>query len=117
MKIKTISWKLLLFIGLIFSSCSEDVLEMNQDRLKGTWISTNRLDTLEFVNNNSFFKNSDHFEYNLAQDSIEVRYNGILYILVQPTRHNYTLTDDILVIDFTNDCFGFESTVQTFEKQ
>jgi len=118
MKPITIYLGFLIFIGLICSNCSDDTLELNQDKLIGTWISADRLDTLNFVNNTSFYKNSDHFDYKLAKDSIEIRYSGVLYILVQPSNHHYTLIDNTLTIDFTNDnCYGFESTIQTFDKQ
>ena len=105
-------------IGLIFSSCSEDDLEMHQDKLIGVWISENGMDTLEFVNNSSFYKNGDHFDYNLAKNSIEIRYRGMLFVNAQRSNHHYTLTNNTLIIDFTNeDCYGFDSTIQTFEKQ
>ena len=111
-------WGLILLIGFTFSNCSKDELEINQENLMGVWVSTNSLDTLEFVDTDSFYKNHDHFDYSLSNDSIEIRYNGVLYVLAHPSNHKYTLTDNTLTIDFTNTfCYGFASTIETFEKQ
>lgn len=115
--IKTI-WGLLIVIGFVFTNCSKDELVLNREKLIGVWISTDNIDTLEFVNQNSFYKNHDHFDYNLTSDSIEIRYRGKLYIGVHPTNHKYFITDNILTIDFTNKrCYGFSDELETFERQ
>jgi hypothetical protein len=118
MKSMQIIFGLLVVIIFTISSCSKDELEINQENLMGVWVSSTYIDTLEFVNQNSFYKNHDHFDYNLTSDSIEIRYRGILYIGVHPTNHKYSITDKVLTIDFTNKhCFGFSNTIETFEKQ
>jgi hypothetical protein len=89
--------------------------KFNRDDILGTWISSDLSDTLEFVDNSNFYKSTvnmrhDHYDYNLEKDSIELRYNGTLMILVQPTKHLYELNENSLILDLTNtECYGFNS--------
>ena len=49
-----------------------------------------------------------HFDYAVYNDSIEIGYEGILYILVLPAKHKYSFSSDNLTIDFSNQNFyGF----------
>ena len=111
------SIKFLLFILFICASvlvsCIDD--NISQQRILGTWISTDKKDTLDFVDNNSFYKNRDHYDYKLFRDSIEIRYNGMLYIYVHPTKHKYSLDHNTLIIDLSNkSCYGFDLQKMTF---
>jgi len=110
--------KFLLFIFFIsvitLVSCSDNTT-VNQQNMLGTWISIDKKDTLNFVDNNSFYKNQDHYDYELSGDSIEIRYNGMLMVYVHPTKHKYSLKDDVLIIDFSNkSCYGFDLQKMTF---
>ena len=111
------SIKFLLFILFICASvlvsCSDD--NTSQQRILGTWISTDKKDTLNFVDNNSFYKNQDHYDYKLFRDSIEIRYNGMLDVYVHPTKHKYSLNQNTLIIDLSNTfCYGFDLQKMTF---
>ena len=109
---------IIIIISFGVFACNNDDFETNQEKLLGLWVSQNKVDTLEFVDQSSFYKNHDHFDYNLTNDSIGIRYRGILYIGVHSTRHKYSLIDNSMTIDFTNkQCYGFVSVIQTFEKQ
>jgi len=111
------SIKFLLFILFICASvlvsCSDD--NISQQRILGTWISTDKKETLNFVDNNSFYKNQDHYDYKLFRDSIEIRYNGMLDVYVHPTKHKYSLNQNTLIIDLSNTfCYGFDLQKMTF---
>jgi len=86
--------------------------------LLGSWISTDLMDTIEFTSDHDLNKMysgmKDHFDYNLSTDSITIRYNGFLKILVQPTNHIFTLKTDQLIIDFRPNCYGFREQKITF---
>lgn len=106
--------KLFLIIIMIFIiSCEKETSTSDYDRIKGVWVSENKYDTLEFVDNSSMYRSSgymrhDHYDYALLGDSIKIGYNGILYILVKPTVHSFNLSDESLSIDFSNKrCYGF----------
>lgn len=69
----------LLLISSTITSCEKDLETKNQDMILGTWVSLDKSDTLDFVNNNSFYTSNytmryDHFDYQLYKDSIEIRY-------------------------------------------
>ena len=110
---------IVLLILVVISGCNK----FNQNEILGTWISTDKTDTLEFVDNSNFYKSSkymrhEHYDYHLYKDSIEIRYSGTLMILVQPTKHKYYLDNNTLTIDFRNKiCYGFNSAEITFIKQ
>ena len=97
--------------------------KFNKDDILGTWISYDLSDTLEFVDNSSFYKSTanmrhDHYDYNLEKDSIEIRYNGTLMILIQPTKHFYELNENSLILDLTNtECYGFNSERIVYSKK
>ena len=111
------SIKFLFFILLIcvsvLVSCSDDNISLQ--RILGTWISTDKKDTLNIADNNSFYKNGDHYDYKLSGDSIEIRYNGMLDVYVHPTKHKYSLDHNTLIIDLSNkSCYGFDLQKMTF---
>jgi hypothetical protein len=116
---KTVGFKLFLITIFIFSillsSCEKN--SSDSKKLLGTWISTDSIDTVEFRSENDFYKTvgipKDHFNYSLSEDIITIQYAGVLYILVQPTNHFYTLDGDNLTIDLKN-CYGFRSQKITF---
>jgi hypothetical protein len=109
---------LTLFMTSLFTGCNKDDEIVNREKILGTWISNDHIDTLEFTDKASFYKNRDHFDYTLYNDSIEIAYSGVLLILVMPSKHKYQLKGDNLMIDFSNrHCFGFEMEVEHFTRQ
>jgi len=119
---KTIGFKLFLmtifFFSILLSSCEKN--SFDSKNLLGTWISTDLIDTVEFRTENDFYKTvgipKDHFNYSLSEDSMTIQYAGVLYILIQPTNHFYTLDGDNLTIDL-KDCYGFRSQIITFNRK
>ena len=112
---KSIKFSLFIFfISVVtLASCSDNTV--SQQRILGTWISTDKKDTLDFVDNNSFYKSQDHYDYKLARDSIEIKYNGMLMVYVHPTKHKYSLDHNTLIIDLSNtSCYGFELQKMNF---
>jgi hypothetical protein len=112
---------LLLATALHFVSCDKDIDTATDNKILGTWISLDKSDTLDFVDNNSFYKTvgipNDHYNYSLEADSIEIQYKGVLKILVRPTKHKYQLDNNTLEIEFSNKmCYGFERKEITFNK-
>ena len=116
---------LLIFVTLAFfaTNCKKSELKTNQEELLGTWVSIDKTDTLEFTSENDFYKSngdmsSDHYDYELFNDSIEIRYNGILFILVHPTNHKYSINNNQLTIDFSNKmCYGFNAQEISYTKE
>ena len=112
---KSIKFLLFLFFicALVLVSCGDD--NISQQRILCTWISTDKKDTLDFVDNNSFYKSQDHYDYKLSRDSIEIKYNGMLMVYVHPTKHKYSLDHNTLIIDLSNtSCYGFELQKMNF---
>jgi hypothetical protein len=108
----------LIFTIVLASGCRKDDEIVNREKILGTWISEDQIDTLDFTDKANFYKNGDHFDYTLYNDSIEVAYSGELYILVMPSKHKYQLTGDNLIIDFSNRyCFGFDREVEHFTRE
>lgn len=111
-RIKIIGFTIFL-IALTFLGCEKDPLALSQKKILGTWISINKTDTLDFVDKDSFYKSSfslhyDHFSYRLDADSMKIGYSGILFILIVPTKHKYSLDGNTITIDFNNEnCYGF----------
>jgi len=116
---------IILFICTLFS-CTKDYTKENeitsQTLILGTWVSVDKSDTLEFANENDLYQSNstvrhDHFDYTIYNDSIEIGYDGILYILVLPTKHKYFFNGDDLTIDFSNrNCYGFDKQSITYTK-
>lgn len=98
---------------VILFSCSKDDLKTNREKIIGKWISESKSDTLDFIDSQNFYKSSntmsyDHFDYQLLKDSIEVRYSGKCFVQVYPTLHKYSIDDNKLIINFSNNqCYGF----------
>jgi|WetSurMetagenome_2_1015567.scaffolds.fasta_scaffold47631_1 hypothetical protein len=94
---------------IIFSCKKSNTSDYRE--LLGSWISTDLSDTLEFTSDHDFYKMfsgvKDHFDYNLSNDSITIGYNGMLFILVKPSNHSYSLNGDKMTIDFKPQCYGF----------
>jgi len=120
---KTILGMLLLLMAILFTSCSKDEIEINQKELLGTWIAVDKSDTLEFTSENDFLKSngymvSDHYDYALLEDSIEIGYRGKMDILIYPTMHKYSIENGNLTIDFSNkQCYGFALQEKTYKKE
>jgi hypothetical protein len=109
---------LLIFTIVLTSGCRKDEEIVNREKILGTWISEDQNDTLDFTDKSNFYKNGDHFDYTLYNDSIEVAYSGRLLILVIPSKHKYQLKGDNLIIDFSNrHCYGFDMKVEQFTRQ
>jgi len=107
------------FTLLVISSCEKSRSE-NSKKFLGTWISTDLVDTVEFRTENDFYKNvgipKDHFNYSVSGDSITIQYNGVLYILVQPTNHFYKFSGDQLTINLEH-CYGFRNQIISFTRK
>lgn len=97
---------------LLIISCEKE--DISSHIIVGTWVSTDNVDTLKFMDNKSFTKSYHTFLYSLNIRKITIQYSGPNEILVSPSIHNYTLTNRKLKIDFTNGCYGFRSDVITF---
>lgn len=119
---KTIIKLLLLVFVLsafvLITSCEKS---KSDTKFPGTWISSDLVDTLDFTTDKDFYKRiytiNDHFDYSFTKDSITIRYNGVLYILVQPTTHKYQLNGNQLTIDLRPQCYGFRHEIITFSKR
>jgi len=104
---------------LVISSCEKKPSD-NSNRFIGKWISTDLVDTIEFKTEHDLYKNvgipNDHFKYSVSGDSITIQYNGVLYILVQPTNHFYKFIGDQLTIDLEH-CYGFRNQIISFTRK
>ena len=113
---------LIILIATVVLSCERNEKGYAKEDILGEWISIDRSDTLDFVTENDFYKSCgymhhDHYDYHLFQDSIQIKYEGVLMILISPTKHKYSLENDILTIDFTNkSCYGFSDEIMIYEK-
>ncbi len=122
-KDKSILGVFLLILVIFLINCSKEKIETNQKELLGTWISIDKSDTLEFTSENDFLKSngymaSDHYNYALFKDSIEIGYRGIMYVLVYPTTHKYSIDNGNITIDFSNkQCYGFPLHEMTYIKE
>lgn len=113
-----------LLVGVIFlTGCAKDEIETNQKAILGTWISTDKSDTLHFTTQNDFYHSNgqmvyNHYDYELFKDSVQICYRGELYIYVTPTMHSYSMDKDQLIIDFSNrQCYGFPLKKVTYTKE
>jgi len=115
-------WILSLLIIITLTNCSKEEIVSDQENIIGTWISLDKTDTLYFTTKNDFYKSNgfmvyDHYDYQFFQDSLEIGYRGKLYILIEPSKHQYSLENDFLTIDFADKgCYGFNSELITYEK-
>ena len=113
----------LILIAISVMGCDKYNLAKNQEKILGTWISLDKSDTLDIVDDSNFYKSTSHMHYDrylyeLFVDSIEIQYSGILYIAVKPTKHNYSLEEDRLIVDFSNrNCYGFSNQETTYTKE
>jgi len=113
----------LILVTISLIGCEKYKLSINQEKILGTWVSLDKTDTLDIVDERNFYKSTivmhyDHYDYELFVDSIEVEYSGILEILVKPTKHKYSLEGDLLTIDFSNrNCYGFSNKETTYTKE
>ena len=83
----------------------------------GTWVSKDLSDTLDFRDEHDLFSNGDHYDYSLSKDSITIRYNGRLFIYVNPTTHFCQINGNKLTIDFRPQCYGFRNEKVEFERK
>lgn len=120
---KSILGVLLIVLVIFLTNCSEDEIRINQKEILGTWIAVDKSDTLEFTSESDFNKSngymiSDHYDYELFKDSIEIRYRGKMYVFVYPTMHQYSIDNGNLIIDFSNkQCSGFPLQKMTYAKE
>lgn len=123
MQIKKILLLSLLMIVLIIVSCQKDQNASNPDNLLGTWISTDKSDTLYFIDATNLYNSNtsmhyDHYDYKLIDDSLKIGYSGRLYIYVLPTMHSFHLDGNKLSIDFSKkSCYGFDLEVMNYTKR
>ena len=115
-----INFAVFLILLTILTGCKKDE-DFYAEKLIGTWVSSDLADTIEFVTTKDFYKNfynlRDHFDYKCVKDSITIKYNGTLMILVFPTTHPYQITNNRLTIDFRPSCYGFRNQIITFNKK
>ena len=100
------------FLFLLIISCEKE--DISDNIIIGTWVSTDKADTLKFLDNQTFKKSYHTFLYSRNFRKITVQYSGPNFIAVSPSTHHYTLTNSKLKIDFTNGCYGFKSEIITF---
>jgi len=117
---KSIEFKLLITITvllLVISSCKKNTSN-NPEKLLGTWISTDLVDTLNFKTEHDLYKGiyNEHFNYSISGDTITIQYQGVLFIYVRPTNHYYTINRDILTIDLEA-CYGFRNQRISFTRK
>lgn len=123
MKTNQIPGVVLILIAISMMGCDKYKLATNKENILGTWISLDKSDTLDIVDDNNCYKSTshmhyDHYDYELFVDSIEIGYSGIMDVLVKPTTHKYSLEDDKLRIDFSNrNCYGFSNQETTCTKE
>jgi len=103
-----------MFLVYVFLSCDRETRV--QEAILGTWVSADQADTLVFMNEERFEKNSAYegymvpYMYSIYHHSITIQYSGpnyTNYILVKPTTHYFHLEEEKLIIDFSNGCYGF----------
>jgi hypothetical protein len=104
---------IIICITLILSGCKKSNTPDWRDFL-GSWISSDLTDTLEFTSDRGFSKMfsgvKDHFDYSLSEDdSIIIKYNGMLFVHAKPSTHGYHFNGDNITIDFRPQCYGFRS--------
>lgn len=101
-----------------FVSCKKEKDLVNQDGIIGTWVSTDKSETLVIVDEDNLYRNSDHYDYQINNDSIRIGYSGKLYIYVWPTTHKYYLDGNNLSIDFSNKrCYGFDLKLKNYTRK
>jgi len=120
-KIKLIHWISSIVIMLTIIAVLSCKKNYDYKKLLGTWVSTDLVDTINFISDRDFYKMfsglSDHFDYSLSDESITIQYNGILKIAVQPTTHPYQISINELSIDFRPYCYGFRGQEIKFIKK
>jgi hypothetical protein len=114
---------LILFVAVSILGCKKTDKHNNSDLL-GEWVSTDLADTLNFTSDRDLFKNlngiSDHYIYNITDDSIRFEYSGILMqnIYIGPSpEYVFHLTMDNLTIDFRPQYLGFRPQIVTFNRK
>jgi hypothetical protein len=109
--------KYIALITFLLSIISCEKEDFSGNMMLGTWISTDLVDTLKIIDEKTFKKSYHTFLYQRNPRDITIQYIGPNEILVSPSRHNFTLSNNTIKIDFTNGCYGFESEIITFIKQ
>lgn len=105
---------------IVLFSCEKDF--DTDGRFIGSWkILTPDNDTLTFNDESSFsrkyYDGLDHsFKYSYDKDSITIQYAGPNMILVRPTTHHYEFKNNVLLIDFSNSCYGFDTKIYNLTK-
>lgn len=115
---RSLKYVFILILFNVLNSCEQE----SSNSIIGTWVSDNKADTVYIVNNHTFNK-SHHdgimhtYEYSLKPDSITIQYKGPDKIWVMAAAHYYQLDNRELMIDFSNQCYGFDAEKKTFIKQ
>lgn len=123
MQIKKLLQFSLFMIFVIILGCQKDHNASDLDNFLGTWVSTDKSDTLFFIDVANLYNSNtnmhyDHYDYKIFDDSIKIGYSGKLLIYVLPTMHSYHLDGNKLSIDFSNkSCYGFDSQVINYTKK
>jgi hypothetical protein len=105
---------------IVLYSCEKDF--DTDGRFIGSWeILSPDSDTITFKDESSFSRKFhdgiDHsFNYSYDKDSITIQYAGPNLILVQPTTHHYELKNNVLLVDFSNGCYGFDTKIYNLTK-
>lgn len=113
----------LILVTISLIGCEKYKLSINQEEILGTWVSLDKSDTLDIVDESRFYKTvgtmpNELFSYELFVDSIKIGYSGSLYILVKPTKHKYSIGANRLTIDFSNrNCYGFSNQKTSYTKE
>ena len=118
--------KIIAFLGiaLIAVSCEKASVvksTVNNEDLKGIWISEFTGDTITFQNDSIFTRSTFDivplfYRYWIQNDSITIKYKGTLKIFWPTLTYSFTLRDKILTINFTKQMFGFDKIKETFDK-
>ena len=124
----------ILILLVLLYSCENRLITKN---LIGQWVSENNIDTLNFINDNklersvllksfrsedqpfnqlNFYELKHSYDYSISSDEITLQYQGPFNISVMPSTHPCEIRGDILTIDFTKGCYGFESRISVYHK-
>lgn len=121
---KELIWFISLLLIVLNISCKKEQSNTKNDEILGTWISFDKIDTLEFVDKINFLKSDtvfrkENYRYSIDNDSIYIRYYDFTYsYTISPANHKYILRNDSLIIDFRKKgCFGFGYSISGFKRE
>ncbi len=121
MKGKTIRLILVISIAIVavvLNSCNKEARQKKE--IIGTWVSTDYIDTLNFINDEIFEKNfpysMERYFYEIKRDSIKINYSGSNFVLTIPTTHYLEIVDNRMSIDFSNRTYGIRQQEILFNR-